>query len=244
MDARLRDRLVAGGSLVLMVVVAWRFLWLEAQAMEDMAMPPLRFAEEVGGAFVMWAIMMVGMMLPSAAPAMLFYGTLVRRHRERGSILPAVWTFIAGYLFVWTAFSLGAALLQAALLEARLVTPMLASASKPFTAALLVTAGLYQWSPFKDACLNKCRHPMEFFTMRWRAGAFGAWRMGLDHGLYCLGCCWLLMLLLFAVGAMDLVWVAVLAAFVFAEKLLPAAKFTTRAAGVGLVVAGAFVLLA
>jgi predicted metal-binding membrane protein len=243
MDARLRDRVLAGGSLVLMVVLAWRFLWLEAQAMEQMAAAPVRFVEEAAGAFIMWTIMMVGMMLPSAAPAMMFYGTLVRRNRERGSILPAVWTFVAGYLFVWTAFSLLAALLQATLLEARLVTPMLVSASKPLTAALLVAAGLYQWSPLKDVCLSKCRHPIEFFTMRWRAGAFGAWRMGLDHGLYCLGCCWLLMLLLFAVGAMDLVWVAVISAFVFAEKLLPGAKITTRAAGFGLIAAGGFVLL-
>ena len=243
MDARLRDRILAGGSLVLMVVLAWRFLWLEAQAMEQMAATPVRFVEEAAGAFIMWTIMMVGMMLPSAAPAMMFYGTLVRRNRERGSILPAVWTFVAGYLFIWTAFSLGAALLQATLLEARLVTPMLVSASKPLTAALLVAAGLYQWLPFKDACLSKCRHPIEFFTMRWRAGPFGAWRMGLDHGLYCLGCCWLLMLLLFAVGAMDLVWVAVISAFVFAEKLLPGAKITTGAAGFGLIAAGGLVLL-
>ena len=243
MDSPLRDRVVAAASLVVMVVLAWRFLWLEAQAMESMAMPPLRFAEAVAGAFVMWAVMMVGMMLPSAAPAMMFYGTLVRRNRERGSILPALWTFVGGYLFVWTAFSLAAALLQSALLEARMVTPMLVSASKPLTVALLVAAGVYQWLPFKDACLRKCRHPIEFFTMRWRAGPFGAWRMGLDHGLYCLGCCWLLMLLLFAVGAMDLAWVAVISAFVFAEKLLPGARFTSRAAGLGLIAAGALVLL-
>jgi predicted metal-binding membrane protein len=238
----LRDRVIAAASLVLMVGLAWRFLWLEAQAMEQMAMPALRFAEAVGAAFLMWTVMMVGMMLPSAAPAILFYGTLVRRNRERGTILPAVWTFVAGYLFVWTAFSLVAALLQAILLEARLITPMLVSASTALSAALLIAAGIYQFSPFKNVCLRHCRHPLEFFTMRWQAGALGAFRMGLDHGLYCLGCCWLLMLLLFAAGAMDLLWVALISAFVFAEKLLPGPQYTSRAAGLGLLAVGVFVL--
>src|ERR1043166_3430791 len=111
MNPLLRDRVLAAAGLAVMVSLAWRFLWVEARAMESMAMPELRFAEALAPAFVMWAVMMVGMMLPSAAPAMFFYGTLVRKNRERGSILPALWIFVAGYLFIWTAFSLGAAVL-------------------------------------------------------------------------------------------------------------------------------------
>lgn len=242
MNQAAHDRLLAGGSLVLVVALAWRFLWLEAQTMEHMAMPGMGLADMLALAFVMWAVMMVGMMLPSAAPAIAFYGALVRKNRERGSILPAVWIFAGGYLCVWTAFSLGAALLQAALLQAALITPMLVSASKPFSAAVLFAAGVYQWLPVKNVCLRNCRHPIEFFTMRWRAGALGAWRMGLEHGSYCLGCCWLLMLLLFVAGAMDLLWVALIAVFVFVEKLLPGAPYTSRLAGLALLAAGAFVV--
>jgi predicted metal-binding membrane protein len=191
----------------------------------------------------MWAVMMVGMMLPSAAPAILFYGALVRKNRSRGSVLPATWIFVAGYLCVWTGFSLAAALLQVLLLEAALVTPMVVSTSTLLSAGILVAAGVYQWLPLKEVCLRSCRHPLELFTMRWRAGALGAWRMGLEHGLYCLGCCWMLMLLLFVAGAMDLLWVALIAAFVLAEKLLPGARYVSRLAGAGLIVWG-LVLLA
>ena len=190
---------------------------------------------------VMWAVMMVGMMLPSAAPAALLYGTLVRKHAERGNALPAVWVFVAGYLAAWTLFSAGAALLQAALAHAALLTPMMASASKPLTTGLLLAAGVYQLTPLKNACLSKCRDPLRFFLMRWRPGAWGAFRMGLEHGAYCVGCCWALMLVLFAVGVMNLLWVALVAAFIFVEKLLPAGRVTSRVAGIALVLAAAAV---
>lgn len=243
MGQALRDRATVLASLALVVALAWGYLWRDAQTMEHMTMPGMELADTAALAFAMWTVMMVGMMLPSAAPAVLFYGALVRKSRERGSILPAVWIFVGGYLCVWTAFSLAAALLQAALLKALLVTPMLVSASKPLSAAILVAAGIYQWLPLKNVCLRNCRHPIEFFAMRWRAGAGGALRMGLEHGLYCLGCCWMLMLLLFVAGAMDLLWVAVIAGSVFVEKLLPGAPYTSRIAGLALVAWGLYVLI-
>jgi predicted metal-binding membrane protein len=189
----------------------------------------------------MWAVMMTGMMLPGAAPTVLFYAALVRKGAERDAVYPAVWIFTGGYLAAWAAFSLGAAALQAALEEAMLVTPVIASASSGLSAGVLIAAGVYQWLPLKEVCLSKCRHPLEFFTMRWRAGTLGAFRMGLEHGIYCVGCCWMLMLLLFVAGVMNLLWVAFIAVFVFVEKLAPAQRYVSGAAGITLISTGLLV---
>ena len=158
-------------------------------------------------------------------------------------MLPAVWVFASGYLAVWTGFSLLAALLQVGLEQAALLTPMMVSASRSLSAAVLIAAGIYQWLPLKAACLSRCRNPLEFFVTRWRTGAGGAFRMGAEHGLFCVGCCWMLMLLLFVAGVMNLLWVALIAGFVFVEKLLPAGKFASRFAGAALVLSGFFLLL-
>lgn len=193
--------------------------------------------------FAMWTIMMVGMMLPSAAPTITLYGGLVRKHREAGSVLPSVWIFAAGYMAVWTGFSAVATALHASFDSVRLLTPAMASASVWLSAALLILAGLYQWLPLKDACLSKCRAPLQFLLFHWRQGWSGAFRMGAEHGLYCVGCCWALMLLLFAAGVMNLLWVAAIAAFVLVEKLLPAGRVIGRVAGLLLVAAGVGLLL-
>jgi predicted metal-binding membrane protein len=167
---------------------------------------------------------------------------MVRKHAERGSVLPAVWVFVSGYLLVWAGFSLAAALVQAGLEHAALLTPMMESASKWLNGALLVAAGAYQLTPLKDLCLSKCRNPVQFFMTHWRPGTAGALRMGVTHGAYCVGCCWVLMLLLFAVGVMNLAWVAVIAAFVLLEKLLPAGRLVSRLAGAALIALGLAVL--
>jgi predicted metal-binding membrane protein len=235
MSQAARDRILTGTGLAVVLALAWGYLWSSAETMELMTMPGMDLTTTVLLAFSMWTVMMAGMMLPSAAPAIVFYGAIVRKNRERGSVLAPVWRFVAGYLAVWTGFSLVAALVQAVLQRERLLTPMIESTSVPLSAAVLVAAGIYQWLPVKNVCLRACRHPMEFFATRWRGGASGAFRMGLDHGLYCLGCCWVLMLVLFVTGAMDLLWVALLAAFVFVEKRLPAAAHTSRIAGLALI---------
>jgi predicted metal-binding membrane protein len=238
------DRRVVAASLVLIVALAWLYLWRDAAMMADMADMPMPAAGSFGMTFVMWAVMMVGMMLPSAAPAILLYAAMVRRNGERGTVLPAVWIFTGGYLAVWAAFSLAAALLQLALEHAALLTPQMSAANNVLGAAILLVAGVYQWLPIKNVCLSRCRNPLQFFVTRWRSGALGAWRMGIDHGTYCIGCCWALMLLLFVAGVMNLLWVALIAAFVFVEKLLPAARFTSHFAGGALIVAAVALLLA
>jgi predicted metal-binding membrane protein len=226
----------AAASLAALAALAWFYLWHGAGMSDHGAMG-------LAALFAMWAVMMVGMMLPSAAPAALLYGSLVRKHAERGRTLPAVWVFVGGYLAVWMGFSAAAALLQAMLAQAALLTPMMASASAPLSGALLLVAGIYQLTPLKQACLGKCRDPVGFFLTRWRSGPGGAFRMGVAHGVYCVGCCWALMLLLFAVGVMNLAWVALVAALVFVEKLLPAGRLTARFAGAALILAGLVVLV-
>lgn len=234
----------------MVIALVWLYLWRDARAMSHMDMPGMAMEgmSHPSGAvvltltFAMWAVMMIGMMLPSAAPTILLYGALVRKNGERGNVLPAVWVFTSGYLFVWTGFSVAAALLQTVLEHSALLTPMMASASATLSAALLIAAGIYQWLPLKEVCLRKCRNPIEFFATRWRAGAPGAFRMGMEHGAYCVGCCWVLMLLLFVAGVMNLLWVALLAGFVLAEKLLPAYKYTSRFASAAFVLAGLVLL--
>ena len=239
-EAALRhDSRAVAANLALVAALAWLYLWRDAAHMGAMAHPP-------GPAmvFVMWAVMMVGMMLPGAAPAILLYGTLVRKNGERGTVLPAVWTFATAYLVVWTGFSLAAALAQITLARSGLLTPMMASAEPLLAAAILIAAGLYQLTPLKRACLSRCAHPLQFFATRWHPGPAGAFRMGLEHGAYCLGCCWLLMLVLFVVGVMNLLWVALIAGFVLLEKLVPANGLTSRLAAAALVSAGLYVLVA
>lgn len=244
-----RDRRVVAVSLVAIVGLAWIYLWREAASMDHtgvdgmgMAVMPTMDAGTLALIFVMWVVMMVGMMLPSAAPTVLLYGALVRKNCERSTVLPAVWVFASGYLLVWAGFSVAATLLQASLEHAALLTPMMASASERLSGLLLVAAGIYQLTPLKEICLNKCRDPVQFFVTHWRPGTGGALRMGMGHGAYCVGCCWMLMLLLFAAGVMNLAWVALIAAFVFVEKLLPAGRLTSRFASVALILSGFIVL--
>jgi len=246
-----RDRRVVAASLVAVVAVSWLYLWRDAASMSRVGMAdlPVSAMPHPSGAtafaltFVMWAVMMVGMMLPSAAPTILLYGTLVRKNGERGMVLPGVWVFTSGYLAVWTAFSLLATAMQVGLDRASLLTPMMASASAGMSAAILVAAGIYQWLPFKQTCLRNCRNPLRFLVARWRPGTRGAFLMGAENGAYCIGCCWLLMLLLFIAGVMNLLWVALIAAFVFVEKLLPAGRLTSAVAGLAMVVSGAALLI-
>jgi len=243
-----RERAVALASLLGVALIAWLYLWWDAARMASMPMTGSMAMEAWSPGwllmtFIMWTIMMVGMMLPSAAPAILLYGSMVRKNRERGSMLPPVWLFTAGYLAAWTAFSLAVTPLQAALHDGALMTPMMVSSSNWLNGALLTAAGVYQWLPAKEACLGKCRDPLQLFLFRWRPGRAGAFRMGVEHGAFCIGCCWALMLLLFTAGVMNLLWVALIAAYVLAEKLLPAGRWTGRIAGVGLIAAGGAAML-
>ncbi len=188
--------------------------------------------------------MMAAMMLPSAAPMILLYATIARRRSERGESATAAGVFAFGYLAVWSVFSLAATALQHELEKAALLSPMMEATSITLAGAVLIAAGLYQWTPLKQACLRYCRSPLDFLLAYWRPGAPGAFLMGLRHGAVCLGCCWLLMLLLFAGGVMNLAWIAGIAVFVLVEKLSPAGHWIGRAAGALLVAWGGATLLA
>lgn len=249
-----RERFVVILSLAGVVGLAWLWLWHQAAAMKmsavemagmAMSMPAMAGPDALGLSlvFLMWLVMMAGMMLPSAAPAIVLYGSLAKKHAERGRMLPAAWTFAAGYLLAWAAFSLGAALLQAVLQQAALLDDMMTSSSAMLNGLLLVAAGIYQFTPLKQRCLSKCRQPLPFFIAHWREGKAGALHMGIRHGASCVGCCAMLMLLLFAAGVMSLAWVAVIAALILVEKLLPAGPLTARALGGALIVLGLGTLL-
>jgi predicted metal-binding membrane protein len=196
-----------------------------------------------GMMFAMWAIMMTGMMLPSATPTTLVYTAVARKASREGTPVAPVAAFVAGYLFMWTLFSLGATLAQWGLERAALLSPMMVSSSPALGGALLVGAGFYQLTPFKDACLEHCRSPTHFIAGHWRPGSLGALRMGIEHGAYCLGCCWVLMGLLFFGGVMNLLWIAAITLFVLLEKVVPYGAGGGRWAGVGMILAGALVFL-
>jgi predicted metal-binding membrane protein len=253
-----RDRLVAGAGLVALALLAWLSLWWQARNMASMPMPMPGMPEmamdgspmpgawvpvQLALTFLMWATMMVAMMLPSALPAMLLYGTMVRKGRAAGTALPPAWIFAAGYLAVWISFSAGAALVQTWLAWAGMISPMLVSSRVWLTGGLLIVAGAYQFLPVKGACLERCRNPLSLFMFHRREGAGGLFAMGVENGLYCLGCCWALMLLLFVAGVMNLLWVAALSALVLIEKLLPGGPLAGRVAGALMLAAGAAVLM-
>jgi predicted metal-binding membrane protein len=194
----------------------------------------------------MWWLMMIAMMLPSAAPMILLYARVVRHSSQPNTptAVVASASFAGGYLFIWLLFSVLAVLLQWALERlGALHSMMMWSTSIALSATLLLVAGLYQFSTLKTACLRHCRSPVEFISSHWRNGQWGAFRMGLAHGSYCLGCCWSLMALLFVGGAMNLVWIAGLAIVVLLEKLLPASRWFVRLSGGLLITSGILLLL-
>lgn len=200
---------------------------------------PARF----GMMFAMWAIMMVGMMLPSATPMTLIYTAVARKASREGTPVAPVSAFVAGYLSMWTLFSLGATVAQWGLERAALLSPMMVSRSPALGGALLVSAGVYQLTPWKDACLEHCRSPAHFIAGHWRPGRLGALRMGVRHGAFCLGCCWVLMGLLFFGGVMNLLWIAAITLFVLLEKVVPYGAGGGRLAGIAMIGAGALVLV-
>src|ERR1700748_1111504 len=243
-----RDRALVLASLVAVIVLAWAYLILGAGIeMDEMDMgggqimmmaPPwtLGYATLI---FLMWAIMMVAMMLPSAAPTLIL-GTALARQR----IAPVAVPFACGYVLVWTGFSLAATALQFGLDRAGALSETMGQSSAALAEIVLIVAGAYQWTPLKQACLRHCRSPLAFLLSRWRKGAWGAVTNGMRHGLFCLGCCWMLMVLLFVGGLMNLLWIAALALLVLIEKPLPWGSHMSRVAGAALVVWGAVKLLA
>jgi predicted metal-binding membrane protein len=269
LDAVLRrDRVIVATALAAITILAWAYvLWLaanmHAEAPMAMPMPKGTGMAEMGdmgamlapafrpwsGAefaftFAMWTVMMVGMMTPSVTPMVLLYANAGRKAAARGRPLAATGWFVAGYLLVWAGFSLAATLAQWQLSRLAVITPMLASASDLFGGAILLAAGLYQWSPLKYACLVQCQSPLGFLLSRggFSESPWGSLRLGAEHGIVCVGCCWALMALLFVGGVMNLLWIAGLTILILLEKLVPKGSLVPRIAGAAMVAAGLFLL--
>jgi predicted metal-binding membrane protein len=192
--------------------------------------------------FFMWWIMMVAMMLPSASPMILLFARIQRQQKAKGSPFVPTSVFTAGYLVTWGAFSVIAAGAQWGFERAGLLSAMMTSTSGLFAGVLLLAAGIYQLTPLKHACLRHCRGPIQFITHHWRHGSGGAFRMGIDHGAFCLACCWLLMALLFVGGVMNLYWIVGLALFVLLEKTIPAGHWLGSITGIGLMIWGGWLM--
>ena len=243
------DRTPAVVLLVLVPLVSW--MWIAVMA-RDMYGPMTGAsawmmtahwdAPHVLLLWAMWAVMMTGMMLPSASPMLLLYGSVARRSAQ-ASAGAGIYMFAAGYLVVWAVFSAGVTAIQRVFAALLLVSPMMEITSSAVSAALLMIAGLYQLTPIKLACLRTCQSPLGFLMSRWRKGPSGAFRMGLHHGAYCVGCCWALMCVLFVVGVMNLLWVAALTAFVLIEKIGPAGATLARAAGAAMALVGMLMIV-
>ncbi|MGI8818820.1 MAG: DUF2182 domain-containing protein [Gemmatimonadales bacterium] len=242
-----RERLIVVAGLVALAALAWLYLAHTAAGMSahaGMSMPMVSTwgAEETASLALMWIVMMVAMMVPSAAPVILLFAGLSRRRRIHGVLATPVSVFLLGYLIAWTGYAVLAAVTQSALQSAALLSPAMASASPLLGGAILILAGVYQWLPLKGACLAHCRSPLGFFSTEWREGVSGALQMGFRHGSYCVGCCWALMALLFVAGVMNLLWVAVIAGFVLAEKVVPSGRLLGRVTGLALAGYGLWVL--
>jgi len=245
-----RDRWLLGSCLVVLVVLAWLYLAILAEATAAMDGGPHSSramwlmpmgdwgASEFALGLAMWAVMMVGMMVPSAAP-MLFAFLNVSRSRPGGPApIAATAAFLLGYVAVWGGFSILATAAQWALHSAGLLVPTMRSSSVALNALLLIAAGVYQFLPVKNVCLSRCRLPFGFLLTEWRDGWTGALTMGLRHGGFCVGCCWLLMALLFVAGVMNLLWIALLSAAVLVEKTFRLGGQAARAMGASMIAAG------
>lgn len=254
-----RERAVVALAMAALAALAWAYVWRGA----GMGMPALHttalalfphLQPDMPGAMpsalpvvvAMWWVMMVAMMTPSVAPLVLLYGRVVRHHGGRpdaGGGFPLA--LLAGYLAVWGLFSVAAALAQTLLQPAGLISSMMLwSKNALLSASVLCLAGIYQFTPLKRACLAQCRGPVQFLTRHWRPGRAGAFAMGVKHGAYCVGCCWLLMALLFVGGVMNLAWIAALSFLVLAEKAAPSGELIGKVSGAVLLVWAAATLLA
>jgi predicted metal-binding membrane protein len=257
-----RDRAIVIAALAIITALAWAdIIWLaDDMAMGGMDMTGFRMIPagqglmmpanapwqpiEFAYVFAMWAAMMIGMMTPSAAPMILIYARVGRQASTSGHPFAASGWFVSGYLVAWLGFSLAATSGQWVLERAALLTPMMESVSAVLAGIVLIAAGIYQWTPVKEACLSYCQAPLTFIMRHggFRPDPAGALTLGVRHGLYCIGCCWAFMLLLFVGGIMNLLWIAALAGLVLLEKVLPFGKFVSRTAGCVFIASGVWLL--
>lgn len=243
-----RDQRVVLVGLASITILSWAYiiyLAVPMATMHEVVMPQSQAwgVVDLVLTLLMWTVMMVAMMLPSASPMILTYTTVHRRRLARGDTVVPTAVFLAGYVMVWGALSLAATLAQWGLHQTALLSPMMVSTSPLLGGLLLIVAGTYQWSRLKYDCLSKCRAPIGFLLAEWREGTRGTLVMGMRHGMFCTGCCWALMALLFVGGVMNLLWVATIAGFVLVEKIAPQKMQVGRVAGLGLMAWGGWLLL-
>jgi predicted metal-binding membrane protein len=257
-----RDRALIATVLLTLVALSWAYVvWLaHDMVMGGMDMTGYRMIPagarlmmpasspwspiEFGFVFAMWAVMMVGMMIPSAAPMILLYARVARQATiERKPFAPTSW-FTGGYLLTWIGFALAATLMQWAVDRLGWLSPNMATTSEIFGGLVLIAVGLYQWTPIKYACLRHCQSPMQFIVRHggFRPNATGSLLLGVHHGVYCLGCCWMLMALLFVGGVMNVLWIAMLTIFVLLEKVIPAGRIVARISGTGFLAGGVWLI--
>jgi predicted metal-binding membrane protein len=245
-----KERIAILSALGVITLLSWVYLFDMARGMNGMTgaqhcvgmMGEPWTAGYFTAMLVMWIIMMVGMMVPSAIPMALIYASVARKAAREGTSLAPTGIFVIGYVVIWSLFSLGATIAQWALDRMALLSPMMMSNSPILGGFLLLTAGIYQLTPAKDACLRHCRSPVGFISSHWKPGSMGAFRMGIEHGAFCLGCCWVLMALLFFGGVMNLWWIGGLTLFVLLEKVLPFGASAGRMIGAILAFGGLLIL--
>jgi predicted metal-binding membrane protein len=238
-----RERVLLVGGLLAVAAISWGYL-VRMEGEMDPACAAMGMSMGASWILAMWVVMMVAMMVPTAAHTTLFYARFLRGRDATAPIGAPAALFVLGYVVAWTAFSAAATALQVGLERAALMSPAAMKLDSVVAGGVaLVVAGLFQWTPWKYACLSRCRTPLGFFMTAWRDGRWGALRMGFQHGLSCLGCCWALMLLLFVLGTMNLVWIGALTALVLVEKIAPRGDLLARLAGVAMVGGGVWTIL-
>jgi predicted metal-binding membrane protein len=248
-----RDRAIALAGLAAITGFAWIYtihltssmMGMNTNAMQQMSMPIIKAwqTEDVLLTFLMWVVMMVAMMTPSATPMILSFVGIKRQRQPDQTSIPGTVIFLLGYFIAWSLFSAAVTTVQWGLHAITLLSDDMISASSLFSGFLLILAGIYQFTSLKNMCLSHCRTPIGFLMNEWRDGTSGALRMGVLHGFYCIGCCWLLMALLFVAGVMNLLWSAVIAGIVIVEKVMPGGQWVSRAIGLLVVGWGVWLLI-
>jgi predicted metal-binding membrane protein len=244
-----RPKFIAMACVVVLGGLGWFYLGLEAGGMFDVLCRPRLDGNQSNAATVaivaaMWGAMTLAMMLPSAAPMIFTYAEIADTAARKGETVVSPFMIASGYTAVWLGFAIFATLMQIALMRAELIDASMASASGLFSGAILIGAGVYQFSALKHACLTQCQHPFPFFFTNWKSTPRGVFRLGVKQGLYCLGCCWAMMLVMFAVGLMNVIWMAALGIVMAIEKIGTGKRFTQGVGAILIIIGAAFVFTA
>lgn len=247
-----KDRIIVLTALFILCVLSWLYIIYLNNQMHPMNMDALFFAMPMTPRwswtdfvllFLMWFVMMIAMMTPSVTPLVLIFALINRKRQQRQNPYVPSGYLLSGYFLVWAAFSLFATFLQWLLQQASLLDPEMVTTNKVLGAIILIMAGTFQFTPLKNSCLRNCHSPIGFIHRYWKDGKNGALRMGIQNGIYCLGCCWILMIVLFVSGIMNIFWIAIISLFVLIEKVLPSVKVISLIAGIALIAYGVIVLL-